>query len=138
VLGLKDDRRPQSIPANSRADGELAFPMCVRGELMGFVCCGKRRVRETYAPDEVEAINYALEHVGVQLDAIRTARLQTQIRVIQGMVSAYHMLGADPERVLARITDVSGVRQSGYEESTAWKTLTETTGPSAPKTSSTT
>jgi hypothetical protein len=34
-------------------------------------------VRETYAPDEIDAMNYALQHVGIQLDAIRTARLQT-------------------------------------------------------------
>jgi hypothetical protein len=138
VLALKDDRRPQFIPGTSRVDGELAFPMFVRGELMGFVSCGKRRVRETYAPDEVEAMNYALEHVGVQLDAIRTERLQTQIREIQQIVSAYHMLGADPARVLAQITTVSGVKERGYEETTPWKTLTRAAGRSAPKTSSTT
>lgn len=138
VLALKDDRRPQLIPVNSRVDGELAFPLFVRGELMGFVSCGKRLVRETYAPDEVEAMNYALEHVGVQLDAIRTSRLQTQIHEIQQIVSAYHMLGADPARVLAQITDVSGVKERGYEEPSPWKTLTKPAGQSAPKTSSTT
>ncbi len=137
VLAMKDDRRPQLIPKASRVDGELAFPMFVRGELMGFATCGRRRVRETYAPDEIDAMNYALEHVGVQLDAIRTARLQSQLREIKQLVCAYELFGADASRVLTQISHVSGAKESGYEETTPW-TLTKAAGQNAPKTSSTT
>lgn len=137
VLAMKDERRPVLIGKASRVDGELALPMFVRGDLIGFAICGKRRVRETYAPDEIDAMNYALEHVGIQLHAIRTARLHAQLREIKQLVCAHELFGADAERVLAQISRVSGAKESGYEEPTPW-TLTRAAGQSAPKTSNTT
>jgi hypothetical protein len=99
--------------------------MFARGELTGFLACGKRRVRETYTPDEIEAINYAIERVGVQLDAIRGARMQRQLREIRQLVSAYELYGADGARVLAQISRVSGAKEGGYDE-TPWTMLTRT------------
>jgi hypothetical protein len=86
---------------------ELVLPMLVRSELIGFAACAKRRMRETYTPVEVDAMNYALEHVAAQVDAIRTTRLQAQFTEVQDLVKAYR-LGADPLRILARIEEISG------------------------------
>lgn len=111
VLALKDTRAPVFVDgSSSTVRAELVFPMLVRGELIGFAACARRRMRETYTPDEVQAMDYALEHVAMQLDAIRTARLQSQIVEVQELVRAYQTLGADPARVLARIGDVSGAQ----------------------------
>lgn len=110
VLALKDARTPQYVQgASSVVEAELVFPMIARGELIGFAACGKRRVRETYTPDEMDAMSYALEHVAIQLDVILMERLQVKMREVQELVRAYAMLGAEAPRVLARIAAISGV-----------------------------
>lgn len=113
VLALKDTRAPQFVrDGESALSAELVFPMLARGELIGFAACGKRRVRETYTPDEMEAMSYALEHVAVQLDVILMQRLQVQIREVQELVRAYALLGAEAPRVLERIAEISGISES--------------------------
>ncbi|HZZ66197.1 MAG TPA: hypothetical protein VFE17_11895, partial [Candidatus Baltobacteraceae bacterium] len=110
VLALKDSRTAQLVHAGGSAvDAELVFPMIARGELIGFAACGKRRIRETYTPDEMDAMNYALEHVAVQLDVILMQRLQVQLREVQELVRAYALLGAEASRVLAGIASISGI-----------------------------
>ncbi len=110
VLALKDTRTPQYVPdGKSSVVAELVFPMLARGELIGFAACGKRRVRETYTPDETEAMSYALEHVAIQLDVILMQRLQVQIREVQELCRAYALLGAEAPRVLERIAAISGI-----------------------------
>jgi hypothetical protein len=140
VVALKDMRAPLFVDRHStQISAEVVFPMLVRGELIGFAACAKRRMRETYTPDEIDAMNYALEHVAVQVDAIRTARLQAQIGEVQELVHAYERLGADPSRVLARIADISGANDGQYQKSGTWTIRTRVPdGPSAPRTSSTT
>lgn len=111
VVALKDTRGPLVVEeASSTISAELVLPMLVRGELLGFAACAKRQTRETYTPIEIEAMNYALEHVAVQVDAIRTTRLQSQFKEVQDLVKAYR-LGADPLRVLGRIEEVSGLTE---------------------------
>ncbi len=110
ILALKDMRTPQFVhDGKSTITAELVFPMLARGELIGFAACGSRRVRETYTPDEMEAMSYALEHVAVQLDVILMQRLQVQIREVQELIRAYASLGAEAPRVLERIAAVSGI-----------------------------
>jgi hypothetical protein len=108
VVALKDTRAPVIVDTTtSMLSAELVLPMLVRSELIGFAACAKRRMRETYTPVEVDAMNYALEHVAAQVDAIRTTRLQAQFTEVQDLVKAYR-LGADPLRILARIEEISG------------------------------
>jgi len=116
VLALKDARTPQYVHSDASAIvAELVFPMIARGELIGFAACGKRRVRETYTPDEMESMTYALEHVAIQLDVILMQRLQVQIREVQELLRAYTLLGAEAPRVLARIASISGIRENGQK-----------------------
>lgn len=120
VLALKDTRTPQYVhDAKSAVSAELVFPMLARGELIGFAACGKRRVRETYTPDEMDAMSYALEHVAVQLDVILMQRLQVQIREVQELVRAYALLGAEAPRVLEQIAQISGMRELESQTSLA-------------------
>jgi len=45
------------LPSSESAlPGELAFPMIVRGELLGALVCGAKRDSESYAPDERDAL----------------------------------------------------------------------------------
>lgn len=111
VLALKDLRAPHYVhDGTSAITAELVFPMLARGELIGFAACGKRRVRETYTPDELDAMTFALEHVAIQLDVILMQRLQVQIREVQELVRAHAFLGAEASRVLARIAAISGIK----------------------------
>jgi hypothetical protein len=108
VVALKDTRAPVLLHnTTSTLVAEIVLPMLVRGELMGFAACAKRRMRETYTPTEIDAMNYAVEHVAVQVDAIRMIRLQARFKELQDLVKAYR-LGADPSRVLERIEEISG------------------------------
>lgn len=112
VLALKDTRMPHYVHESaSDVSADLVFPMLARGELIGFAACGKRRVRETYTPDEMDAMSYALEHVAVQLDVILMQRLQVQLREVQELVRAYAFLGAEAPRVLNRIAEISGITE---------------------------
>lgn len=120
ILALKDTRTPQFVhEGKSTIAAELVFPMLARGELIGFAACGKRRIRETYTPDEMDAMSYALEHVAVQLDVILMQRLQVQIREVQELVRAYAVLGAEAPRVLERIAAVSGITDGDKRTSLA-------------------
>jgi GAF domain-containing protein len=109
---LKDKCAPIFVDSHALTlSGELLFPMFVRGELSGIVLCGKRRERETYAPDDIEAMAYAIEHAAVQMDALRTERLRNQLSEVQDLVRAYMKLEADGSRVLERIAEISGVQE---------------------------
>jgi hypothetical protein len=88
--------------------GELVLPMLVRGELFGFVACGKRRIRELYAPDELDAMTYMVDRVGIQLDALRTARMQNMLGEIMNLVRAHLLLGGDGSTLIANIAEITG------------------------------
>lgn len=55
---------------NSLLKGEYAFPMTVRGRLVGAFIVGPKRSGESYAPDESEAIAHLAMGVGAALDAL--------------------------------------------------------------------
>lgn len=117
ILALKDRRTPIYIEGRtSGVRGELVFPLFIRGELTGFATCGPRNRSESYAPDDLATIEYALEHVAVQLDALRTARLERKLQAVEQLVHAQRLLGADPARVLARIAEISAGEQAPFEE----------------------
>lgn len=92
--------------------GELALPMIVRGELFGFVACGKRRIRELYAPDELDAMAYMVDRVGIQLDALRTARMQHILGEISNLVRAHLLLGGDGSSLITTIAEITGAAQA--------------------------
>jgi hypothetical protein len=52
---------------DSRLHGELAFPMILRGELLGTLVCKPKRDGEAYAPDESDALQAMAQGVGAML-----------------------------------------------------------------------
>ncbi len=55
---------------SSSLPGALAFPMIVRGELLGLLVCGGKAHGETYAPDERDALEAMALAVGHSYDAL--------------------------------------------------------------------
>jgi hypothetical protein len=54
--------------------GEFAFPMSARGRLVGVLAIGPKRLGESYAPDECEAIAALAHGVGIALDVLTVRR----------------------------------------------------------------
>lgn len=51
-------------------EGEFAYPMVARGQLIGALLLGPKRSQESYAPDESDAIEDLAHHVGGVLDVL--------------------------------------------------------------------
>jgi GAF domain-containing protein len=64
---------------DSTLPGALAFPMIVRGELLGVLLCGAKADDETYAPDERDALASLASSVGHALDAIEVRELRRRL-----------------------------------------------------------
>jgi len=58
--------------------GEFAFPMSARGRLVGVLAIGPKRLGESYAPDECEAIEALAHGVGIALDVLTVRREHAQ------------------------------------------------------------
>ena len=58
--------------------GEFAFPMSARGRLVGVLAIGPKRLGESYAPDECEAIEALAHGVGISLDVLTVRREHAQ------------------------------------------------------------
>ena len=62
--------------------GALAFPMIVRGDLVGILVCGPKADDETYAPDEQAALASLATNVGHALDAIEIRELRRRLEAL--------------------------------------------------------
>ena len=70
---------------HSSLPGTLAFPMIVRGQLVGMLLCGPKNEEETYAPDERETLGTVAASVAHALDGLRVTELeQTVERLLAG------------------------------------------------------
>ncbi len=63
--------------------GELVLPMCHRGVLDGFVLVGSKRRGYSYRPDEFEALAFAANQVGLDLQALRVDTLERELRELE-------------------------------------------------------
>jgi hypothetical protein len=61
--------------APSAVTGALAFPMILRGELIGLLTCGGKRNGESYAPDERAVLAELAQAAGTALDRLQTVVL---------------------------------------------------------------
>lgn len=62
--------------------GTLAFPMTVRGELLGILVCGPKVDDEGYDPDEEGALASLASSVGHALDAIEVRELRRRLEAL--------------------------------------------------------
>lgn len=67
----------------SALPGAFAFPMIVRGELLGALVCGNKEHLEAYTPGEVEELRNMASAVGHALDAVRIRELEDRVRVLE-------------------------------------------------------
>jgi hypothetical protein len=67
----------------SALPGVLAFPMIVRGELIGALVCDNKEHAEAYAPDEIESLRNMAASVGHALDALRVRELEERVRFLE-------------------------------------------------------
>ncbi|HET9096068.1 MAG TPA: PDZ domain-containing protein [Candidatus Baltobacteraceae bacterium] len=67
---------------DSALPGVLAFPMIVRGELLGILVCGAKIDDETYAPDEQDALASLAAGVGHALDSIEVRELRRRLEAL--------------------------------------------------------
>ncbi len=67
---------------DSALPGVLAFPMIVRGELLGILVCGQKSDDETYAPDEEDALASLASSVGHAADAIEVRDLRRRLEAL--------------------------------------------------------
>lgn len=72
IVAMRAWHKPVDLHAqpNSALQGELAFPMVSRGQLVGVLVCGPKRGGESYAPDESEALRTLAHGVGTALDTL--------------------------------------------------------------------
>jgi len=67
--------------------GTIAFPMVVRGELLGVLACGSKRDFQAYAPDERATLSELAHAAGIAFDTIHTLALRRAVdRAIAGDV----------------------------------------------------
>src|SRR5579883_1655386 len=74
--------------------GALAFPMVVRGELLGMLVCGpKAQGGEAYAPDERDALEAMAMAVGHAYDALEVRELRRRLEAAEGRFATVEAVG---------------------------------------------
>lgn len=77
VVGLRDRPAASRLSEHStETRGALAFPMSHRGLLHGLVVMGHKRGGESYRPDEVDVLEFVVNQVGLDLQALIAAKLE--------------------------------------------------------------
>lgn len=86
IVAMRARRVVAELPSlRSSLPGVLAFPMIVRGKLIGTLLCGPKTEDETYAPDEREALSSIATSVAHAIDGLRVTELeQTVERLLAG------------------------------------------------------
>lgn len=73
-LRLRRWQQPFEIDDDSDERRHMLFlPMCVRGELLGFLCCGPKPDRTPYLPDEVAALSLLADRTGIAYALLSSA-----------------------------------------------------------------
>lgn len=73
--------------------GVLAFPMIVRGDLIGVLVCGHKASDETYAPDEADALASLAAAAGHALDALEVRDLRRRIAALEARLGGHGATG---------------------------------------------
>lgn len=69
----------------SSIEGVLAYPLVLRGDVLGVLVLGRRRSGEAYAPDESEAISYLAHNVATALGAHTTSHAAADNTVAESL-----------------------------------------------------
>jgi GAF domain-containing protein len=78
----------------TRLVGTHAFPLIVRGAMIGALACGRPAGVEPFAPDEVDAIDALAHALATAIDVLRTAALEREVAHILEGNGSYDSLRA--------------------------------------------
>jgi len=109
---MRAERRPVEIAGvHTSLPGALALPMLDQLGLAGFVLVGPRPDRAHYRPDEVEALGWATEQVGLDLQALQARELRAEnasLREKLAWLGEARPRLAKPRKAPRRLAAVSG------------------------------
>lgn len=77
---------PQRL--GSALPGALAFPMVVRGEVVGMLICDAKRDGTRYTPDEIEALTALAASTGHAYDGLEVRRLREELGRLRSVPAA--------------------------------------------------
>jgi hypothetical protein len=89
----------------SSVDGEWAYPMVARGQLIGALVLGSKRSLESYAPDESDAISYMAHNIASALDVLSNRQEGSRDGVLDAVRSLGEQLRTLPDTIAARMRD---------------------------------
>jgi GAF domain-containing protein len=103
IVTLRTSHQMVNLHAvDSAVRGEFAFPMSARGRLVGVLAIGPKRLGESYAPDEREAIAQLAHGVGIALDVLTVRREHAQDDRLDAILESNRAILA----WIARVSDV--------------------------------
>lgn len=81
VAGLRSrtEALPLSEVSQTEAQGALAFAMSYRGTLNGLVVLGDKRGESSYRPDEIAVLEFVIQRVGLELQALAAAKMEREL-----------------------------------------------------------
>lgn len=84
LVALRARKEPVDLHAFvTGLQGEYAFPMASRGELIGVLVCGLKRTGDSYAPDEIAALATLAMSVAAALDTLTTGASGVHAEVLE-------------------------------------------------------
>lgn len=78
---------PSQVAANDPL--AVALPMGFRGELQGFVLLGAKPSQGSYRPDEIAVLEYAVQQVGLDWQALQTEQLKAEVAGLRQELGVY-------------------------------------------------
>jgi len=94
LVAMRAQREPIARDdVDSAVPFDWALPMLLPGgELAGFVTLGNKPSGDAYRPDEIEALVFASQQIGLNLEALRVKQLETGLRQAQEEVALSRQL----------------------------------------------
>lgn len=78
----------------TQLDGEFAYPMFARGQMIGVMVLGPKLSGESHAPDEAGAIEQIASTIASTLDAIALGESRRNDALLEGLLSIQESLAA--------------------------------------------
>jgi GAF domain-containing protein len=80
LVRMRSTRKMELLRGSGSAiDAEIAFPLFVRGGLVGALTLGPKRSGEAYDPEETALLADLSQRVGLALDALQTVALRREL-----------------------------------------------------------
>ncbi|HSG34695.1 MAG TPA: hypothetical protein VLA37_09175 [Sphingomonadaceae bacterium] len=96
---MRAERKPLDLAgAPGALPGAMAFPMVEQGALAGFVLLDGKKDGTHYRPDQVELLDWAVHHIGLDLRALHARQLESEVVALRERNAA---LAEDKDKLTA-------------------------------------